>query len=107
MFHLFWFSAILMVTNSLFIWGLFAASQYSININKEIVDKEILWRLKYFAEQLSEYIGKPLILCPICMSSFYGTLFCLFSYNINEFIYIPIYIICLAGLQYLIYKLIE
>lgn len=105
--NLFWFAAILIgLVNSLFIWGLYAASQYSFNHENEIVDKEILWKLKYYAEKLPHNLGKPLILCPICMSSVWGTIFFL-CYNYNYYYYLPIYIICLAGLQYIIYKLIE
>jgi hypothetical protein len=108
MFHLFWIEVILtLLLNSLFIWGLYAASQYSFDINGNITDKEILWKLKYYAEKLPLFIGKPLILCPICMSSVYGTILYLFSYNYSEYMYLPLYIICLAGLQYLIFRIIE
>jgi hypothetical protein len=97
---------LVMFANSSFIWGLYAASQYNFDINRQITDKEILWRLKYYAEQLPTNIAKPLLLCPICMSSVWGSIFFL-CYNYNYYLYLPIYIICLAGFQYIIYKLIE
>lgn len=104
---MFWFEAILFaLVNSSFIWGLYAATQYSFDLNGNITDKEILWKLKYYAEKLPTNIAKPLILCPICMSSVWGSIFFL-SYNYNYYLYLPIYIICLAGLQYIIYKRIE
>ncbi|MCH7826424.1 MAG: hypothetical protein IIC75_00385 [Bacteroidetes bacterium] len=68
---------------------------------------------EFFKAYIPEWIAKPLAICPICMSSVYGTLVFWFAYftDLINYDYIIIVYICyvfaLAGLNYLILTIIS
>lgn len=55
-------------------------------------------------EHLPEWIYKPTIGCPMCMSSIHGTLWYLLMIN-RDWILWPAFCICLCGVNYVISKL--
>ena len=61
----------------------------------------IFWKIGSFIEEsLPRWLYKPLLRCPVCMSSIHGTFIFYFS-NVSIYHY-PIFIIALAGISYLI-----
>jgi hypothetical protein len=80
----------LIAITSLFVLGLDFASQYdpAINIDETKGEyREILWWYRYWLWKLvgETALYKPLIGCPVCMSSVYGTLmfWTLYSHHLN------------------------
>lgn len=55
-------------------------------------------------EHVSEYLYKPTIGCPMCMSSIHGTLWYLLLINRDWFLW-PAFCVCLCGLNFVISKL--
>ena len=106
----------LLIINSLIIWGVYTSLQEGM-----IFGKLGYWiRGPYKKDQvtgltiptlpgnLPNWIRNPLAICPICMSSIYGTPVFWYAYftNLIQYDYIIIVYICyvfaLAGLNYLI-----
>ena len=92
--------------------GLDFATQYdpSMNLSKKHGEyKEILWWYRYY---IWKWLGKtllysPLIGCPICMSSVYGTImFFVFYHTSNSLMYVP-FILAVAGCNRLILGILK
>jgi len=92
----------LIIINSLFIFGVYSALQRGM----------ILEKLGDLIDKLPEFYRKPLMSCPICMSSVYGSPVYWGFYLLNQgniFIAIIIYIcytFTLAGMNYIITSLL-
>jgi len=84
-----------LLLNSLFIWG----------IHTMFLENNLLDGLgKLIEKTIGTFWAKPLILCPGCMSSFWGTIG-FFLFVPLEVYYWPIYCISLCGLNVIINKL--
>lgn len=102
----------LLIINSLLIWGVYASLQEGFIFEKVgnwirgfKTAKTYQIERKY---NLPSWIKKPLVTCPICMASVYGTPVFWLSYymeliNVDFIIFVYIcYVFALAGLNYLI-----
>jgi hypothetical protein len=77
--------------NSLVIWGIFAATRDGMIFNLESLP-------------LPNWLSYPLYECPVCMSSVWGSVG---FYMMGDNIWLmPIWILAIAGLNYLILMLI-
>ena len=98
--------------NSLFIFGLHIITDYEVDEQGNVSDKMALWWLRYKSVQtFGEWWSKPLILCPPCMASVWGTIFyfifsLVFFGNVLIFVW-PFYVISLSGLNYVVQRYIE
>lgn len=65
-------------------------------------DPFIFWKVgKWMDENVYNLISKPLIRCPVCMSSIHGTYFFLYFDN-NGIMNWALFVISLAGISFLI-----
>lgn len=97
----------LLVFNSLFIFGLKAVTYWECDEFRQPSEKKLLWFLSYYAEKYyPSFMHKPLISCTICMASFWGAMFFLLFTDFSLFL-LPIYCISLAGLNSIIYERIN
>lgn len=100
------FHFILMV--SLFIFGLNFATDYSEGENfKQNGHYNLLWKLKFWSlKYIGEYWTRPLLSCPVCQSSVWGTIFyfCYFPFelSINYFVIWIVSVFAIAGLNRII-----
>lgn len=105
-------TCLLLVLNSLFIFGLAYVTFYELDHEQKPVFKELLWFLKHWS---TKYLGmtatKPLLGCTMCMASVWGTVFFVFvsdqtkimSESVPVFLFhLVIYCVCLCGLNYII-----
>lgn len=61
----------------------------------------IFWKAGLYLEnKLPRWLYKPLLRCPVCMSSIHGTF--IFLYSQESIYYYPVFIISLAGISYLL-----
>ena len=98
---------LLLVFNSLFIFGLQAVTYWEYDEDKKPTEKKLLWFISYYAQEYYySFIHKPLITCAVCMSSFYGAIFFLLFTDLTLFL-LPVYCITLAGLNSIIYERIS
>lgn len=68
----------LIIITSLFIVGLHKSTEYFLDYNNQPDpnDRMVLWFLRYYAEQwFPSWVSKPLIGCPACMASIWGSSF--------------------------------
>jgi hypothetical protein len=107
----------LFVINSLWIWGLYSASQVEF-IHDEQPEmgvhndtKELLWFLRYQSvKRFGWFYSKPIIVCPSCMASLHSTYFYLPYLFLTGFTWVGLlmwipYVVCLSGFNYLIGKI--
>jgi len=100
---------LMLILNSLFIFGLNKITEYEIDNEGKIIEdsKMFLWKIRFlFIKYLGSWYSRPFILCVICMSSIIGSIFywCIMPFNfINIFIWI-FYCISLAGLNSFLQK---
>lgn len=92
-------NAILLLANALFIWGVHGL----IRTNKELDDWLTRIAVKY---DIPEWVPKPIIDCPPCMSSVYGTGFYVVANGGIDW-GLPVYLLCLVGLNFLISQAIS
>ena len=57
-----------------------------------------------FSPKVRTWIFKPLVNCPVCMSSVWGTIFYIYFYNQIDIPYL-VYVISLAGLIFVVHLL--
>lgn len=80
-----------LLVGTAWIWGIKAITTHPF----------IFWRLANNIEHFGgKWICKPLFRCPVCMSSFQGTV--LFAFSGLPIYLWPVYIIALAGIQFLL-----
>jgi len=90
---------LLLIANSLYIFGIYTATDYRIDTEGRPCDKMALWWLSYYTERaIGPWWSKPLFLCPACMASVHGTYFYFIFSEKNILIY-PFYVVILAGLN--------
>ena len=85
---------------SLICFGIYNATRVKFSlIENKYTQKEILWFIKYYADQyLTEWLRKPLYDCPCCMASFWSIVTSLyFGFSIELLIIIP----AVSGLNYI------
>lgn len=68
---------LLILLNSLYIFGLFNAGEYdeAYDVNsgeRTATNKEVLANVKLWLEKHLPYLGKPILLCPVCMASLHS-----------------------------------
>lgn len=80
-----------LIIGSAWIWGIKAITTHPF-----IFYKQANW-IEFHA---GKWICKPLFRCPVCMTSFWGSFIFAIS-GLNIYLW-PIYIIALAGIQFLI-----
>ena len=95
----------LLLFNSLYIIGLWNATDYSEDVDKRYKEGEILGYLGYITRNLHPYLRKPLLGCVICMASIHSYPFWL----VNDFTLLNgcigiLYIFALSGLNLIIYE---
>lgn len=84
---------LLIIIGSLWIWGIFALFD----------EGNLLWFIRERAEKDGAgYMIKPFVSCPYCMSSIHGFWISIAYYGFDQFYLIPIYMICLCGLNFII-----
>lgn len=81
---------------SLWIWGV-----YAVFDSKHLLGKFGSW----IEVNTSTTLCRPFFLCPVCMSSIHGSLWGIICYDFTYTIF-P-FIICLAGLNYIINSLLS
>lgn len=103
---------ILVVLTSFAICGWHYCIQYDLN-NEKPVMKEVAWWFKYYGMKITpSFIHKPLFLCPVCMSSIYGTVAFtvshFFIYPINQplIVYVP-FLLAVAGTNRILTKILH
>lgn len=112
--------ALLLIINSLWCAGIYCLTQYSYGedqrvyenggyaINQPIVDKAPLWFIKAaLIDLIGEWLTNPVCGCLTCMSSLHSLIYFV-AFNVDSFqfiLWIP-YIICLAGINHLLHKII-
>lgn len=113
----------LMIFNSLMIFGLFNAATYRlkadimidpVKITRDMIDPdsiEVLSFVRVWIENnFGEFMSRPLISCPYCMASVHSVLpyFAIFHSSITDLhvlIFFPLYICALSALNYSVKKL--
>lgn len=102
------------IANILGIWGFYAASDVEFydddrpELGVREDSKMILWRLKVWTvKNLGYFWGKPVCLCPTCMSSLHSTYWYLLLLFLTGFptpllIFYPYYVFALAGTNYIL-----
>ena len=64
------------ITTSLSIIGLYYATSYELDSKGNPTEKNVLWFVRFYVDKfIGEPYGKPFILCPQCMASFWGLVF--------------------------------
>jgi hypothetical protein len=94
--------SIVLIYNSLFIFGISKTTQYEVDDKNNITDKMIFWRVRYWCvKHLTVNLTKPIMLCPPCMASFWGSIFywCFFSFTLEHLCIYPFYLLILCGLN--------
>jgi hypothetical protein len=110
------FNLSLLFINSLFIFGLQYATQFEAELYIETGYEPAKWRLNkeqskvlgfihfYLRKGISEHWMQPLLSCPVCMASVWGSVFYLSftPFSIEKFAIWPVYVVALAGLNRLL-----
>ena len=87
--------------NSLIIFGIFAVTE-----EKSLLGFVQMWGTKYnLYGQHSKFWSKPLFNCPPCMASVWGTLG--FAYTGIGWQYWIVWVVSLAGFNYIVNKLLD
>lgn len=105
----------LLISNALFIIGLYHAASYRTctdveqgqpYCNKYGIDTEtqnVLWFIRYYSvKYFGHYLSKPIATCPKCMASVWGTVWYIGSNGFTELWYLPVHILVLCGILSLI-----
>ena len=90
---------LLLIFNSLYIFGFSSATEYGLNVDKEPNDKELLWFIRWYLRNAPDWIQKPIFGCVVCMASVHSWPYLLFNHELtllNGATYI-IYIFALSG----------
>jgi len=114
---------VLMLFNSLFIFGWHWCTMFDLNdcseCKERIINKEIAWWFRKYLGDLLEkvnmlWLTKPLYGCVVCMSSIYGTMFFIgdlfYRHLAFDLLTIPkliIYCVAVAGLNRLLKNLCQ
>jgi hypothetical protein len=113
---------LLMIFNSLMIFGLFNAGTYKlkaevmiepVKVKHDMIDPNSIEVLSYvrvwIENNFGETIARPLIACPYCMASFHSAIpyFTYFNGSVTDqvLIFYPLYICALSALNYSIMKI--
>jgi len=94
---------LLLLFNSLYIFGLWYAADYSVETNVDGVETykegEILGYLGYYAEMLPTWLYKPLLGCVVCMASLHSWVYPVFypELTLMNLVTYIIYIFALSG----------
>jgi len=91
---------IVLVLNSLFIFGILKATSYTEDKEGNITDKMILWKLRYWSvKYLGNHISSPLFFCSSCMSSVWGFVFyfSFYTFSYQHLLIFIFYVISLCG----------
>ena len=97
---------LLLLFNSLYIFGFASATQYGETVDKtpDPNDKELLWFIRWHLRNAPKYIQKPIFGCVVCMASVHSWVYILFYPELtllNVATYI-IYIFALSGFNQLV-----
>ena len=95
---------------SLFICGLYYATSYELNREGQPTEKNVLWFFRFYVEKyIGEPFGKPIILCPQCMASFWGAIvyFGYLKHSILPFHWFILFVFVTSALNLIVQKIIE
>jgi len=98
------------ITTSLFIIGLYNSTSYELNSKGEATEKNVLWFIRFYVDKyIKEPFGKPIILCPNCMASLWGSIVYLFVFNhdidnFSDFINLCFFIFIVSALNNLLQR---
>ena len=84
------------ITTSLSIIGLYYATSYELDSKGNPTEKNILWFVRFYIDKfIGEPYGKPFILCPKCMASFWGVVFYVgvFHHRFNNIMDVVVFIV--------------
>jgi len=90
---------LLLILNSLYIFGFANSTQYGLTVDKTPDDKELLWFIRWRLRNAPAWIKNPLFDCVICMASLHSFPYLIFYHDLtltNGATYI-IYIFALSG----------
>lgn len=90
---------VLLILNSLYIFGFANATEHSSKVDYVPYDKEILWFIRYYLRKAPKWIKNPIFDCVVCMASLHSWPYLLFNHELtilNVATYI-IYIFALSG----------
>lgn len=91
----------ILILNFLALLGFNRITEYGHDVNKEPVDKEFLWFIRWYSiKWLGKTLSKPVCTCVVCMSSLHGLYVFWFAHDFtlhNLYIY-GIYTLALAGI---------
>ena len=108
---------LLLFINSMFIFGIFKLTDYDEEVEPDgygvpcvyIRDKMLLWFVrKWLVDKIGLYWSKPLVLCPPCMASVWGTLFYwvmtstlfpVFDTFYQQLLFYPFFVVSLCGIN--------
>jgi hypothetical protein len=63
------------IISSLVIVGLYYSTYYELDEKGNPCEKNILWFFRFYVDKyVNVYLAKPIISCPRCMASIYGTI---------------------------------
>lgn len=86
-----------------FIAYLFIGSVYTFGVFK-LFDDILLPVRSWVEEKIGVKWAKPLLLCPPCMASFHGFYIGLYLFGLSW--WIPVYCLCLCGLNHIVNNLL-
>lgn len=101
------------IITSLFCIGLYYSTSYENDKFGKPIEKNILWFVRYYVQKwIGEPYGKPFILCPQCMASFWGVVFYVVVFHhriggIDDFGHVCIFVFVVSALNKLIQTTIE
>lgn len=92
---------LLLVFNSLYIFGFYSATDYGETVDKtpDPKDREILWFIKWGLRNAPNYIQKPIFGCVVCMASVHSWMYWIFTpeLTLHNLVTYIIYIFALSG----------
>jgi len=93
--------------NSLYIFGLYNAVSYELDVDRKPVSKELLWFVSYYLKGAPIWVKKPLFGCVACMASVHSWPYWLINdVNFLSLCLYIIYIFALSGLNAIVYEAI-
>jgi len=98
------------IITSLIIIGIYYATSYVIDSNGNPTEKNAIWFVRYYVDKWCvEWIAKPIITCPKCMSSVWGVIayFLLFRHGIDDLYYVVPFVCAVSAINNLFYKILE
>lgn len=98
------------IITSLAIVGIYNSTQYELDKDGNPTEKNILWFVRYYVDKyIGEPLGKPIILCPRCMASFWGVVFyfAIFRHSIDNIFGFVVFVFVVSALNSIFIKLTE